>query len=173
MIINGHEIRPHANLRGADLSGANLRGADLSGANLRWASLSGADLSEADLSGANLSGADLSGAIIDDIAAARLSITPEGDIVAYKMTRQGVVTLRIPADARRSNATGRKCRAEFAVVIGMPQGVTEANSLHDVSFVYTLGAIVRSTEPWCENRWDECASGIHFYLTRAEAEAHA
>ena len=44
MIINGYEIKPGANLSGADLSGANLRGADLSGANLRGANLSGANL---------------------------------------------------------------------------------------------------------------------------------
>ncbi len=67
MKINGHEIKPLVNLRGADLSGDNLRGADLSeanlsGANLSGANLGGADLSEANLGEANLSGANLSGA---------------------------------------------------------------------------------------------------------------
>ena len=57
----------HADLSGADLTGADLRcaylrHADLSGANLRHADLSGADLRHADLSGANLRHADLSGA---------------------------------------------------------------------------------------------------------------
>ncbi len=59
MKINGHEIKPLVNLRGADLSGDNLRGADLSEANLSGANLSGANLSGANLSGANLFKADL------------------------------------------------------------------------------------------------------------------
>jgi hypothetical protein len=67
MIINGYEIKPFANLRGAnlhgaDLSGTNLRGADLYGANLHGADLSGTNLRGADLYGANLHGADLRGA---------------------------------------------------------------------------------------------------------------
>jgi hypothetical protein len=67
MKINGKEveIKPLA-----DLSGANLSSADLSGADLYGANLSGADLSGADLYGANLSGADLSGA---DLYGANLS----------------------------------------------------------------------------------------------------
>ena len=51
-IINGYDIGPYANLRGADLQWANLRGADLQGANLQganlqWANLQGADLQDA------------------------------------------------------------------------------------------------------------------------------
>ena len=34
------------------------------------------------------------------------------------------------------------------------------------------GKIVKPREPFSEDRWDECASGIHFYLTRIEAENH-
>jgi uncharacterized protein YjbI with pentapeptide repeats len=82
MIIDGHEIKPYANLNGADLSGADLRGADLIVANLIGADLTKADLSGADLSGAyltraNLSGADLSGA---DLSGAYLygAILPNG-----------------------------------------------------------------------------------------------
>ena len=62
MKINGkdYDIKPFANLRGADLSYANLIGADLSGADLI-----GADLHGADLSGANLCSADLRCADLD------------------------------------------------------------------------------------------------------------
>jgi len=65
MKVNGYEIKPEANLRGAylygaDLRGANLRRTDLSRANLRRADLRRADLREADLSEAYLYGADLS-----------------------------------------------------------------------------------------------------------------
>jgi hypothetical protein len=64
MKINGYQIVPGANLRGANLFGANLRGAnlgraDLRGAYLRDADLRGAYLGDADLRGANLFGAYL------------------------------------------------------------------------------------------------------------------
>ena len=72
MKINGYEIKPWANLWGANLKGANLQDADfwganlrdanLRGANLRGADLRGADLQDANLRGANLWGADLRGA---------------------------------------------------------------------------------------------------------------
>ena len=44
MNVNGYEIEPFANLKGA-----NLRGANLEGANLRYAYLQGANLEGADL----------------------------------------------------------------------------------------------------------------------------
>ena len=51
MNINGYEIKP-----GANLWGANLEGADLWGANLRNAYLEGANLEGADLEGADVTG---------------------------------------------------------------------------------------------------------------------
>jgi uncharacterized protein YjbI with pentapeptide repeats len=67
------DIRPKAELRGADLIGKDLRNADLKGASLRGAYLIGADLRGADLRmadvigadfrSADLSGADLTGSI--------------------------------------------------------------------------------------------------------------
>ena len=40
---------------------------------------------------------------------------------------------------------------------------------HDEDFIYANGFMVEPTEPFCENRWEECASGIHFFVTREEA----
>jgi hypothetical protein len=160
-----------ANLSGANLSGADLYGADLSGANLSGANLYGADLSGADLYGANLSGADLSGAKVDPLAAARLSIVHEGDMVGWKKCRGDVlVKLLIPAGAARSNATGRKCRAEYATVVEVI-GAAAGVSLYDSRTTYRAGELVRC-DRWGPDRWAECAGGIHFYLTREEAEAH-
>ena len=64
MQINDCEIKPCANLRGANLQEAYLRRtvlrwADLQGADLQGAHLREADLREADLQGADLQGADL------------------------------------------------------------------------------------------------------------------
>jgi hypothetical protein len=160
-----------ANLRGADLYGANLSGANLRGANLRGANLYGADLSGANLSGANLYGADLSGAKdIPSLAAAQTTVAmPEGLIVGWKKCSGGVIVkLHIPPEARRSNATGRKCRAEFADVVEVLGG-TVGISMHDNKTQYVVGSRVTCHE-WCEDRWNECAGGIHFFITREEAE---
>ena len=62
MIVNGYEIRPKADLRGADLRKANLRGADLRNANLQGADLQDANLQDAYLWYANLQDANLYGA---------------------------------------------------------------------------------------------------------------
>ncbi len=160
-----------ANLRGANLSDADLRGANLIDANLSDADLRGANLRDANLRGADLSDANLRGANLSDIDKARLSITPEGSLIGWKKCRGGaIVKLRIPEDAKRSNATGRKCRAEFADVIEV-FGAEFAVSSHDGKTEYRAGQRV-TPDGWCEDRWQECASGIHFFLTREEAEAY-
>jgi hypothetical protein len=171
--LSGANLRG-ANLRGADLSGANLCGANLYGTDLRGANLYGANLYGTDLSGANLRGAhlygtDLSGATnIPQLFQAMSIIAGEGDIIGYKKLAYGIICkLKIPADAKRSNATGRKCRAEYAIVL---EG--EGVSCHDDTFEYKVGDTVRPIKPFCEDRWEECASGIHFFLTREEAEAY-
>ena len=165
-----------ADLRYADLRGANLRGADLSRADLRYADLRGANLRGADLSGANLYGAKLS-----ELTVAQTSILPdEGDIIGWKkaITLDGapiIVKLLIPADAQRSNATGRKCRASTARVLDLQdkQGNslppdTTAYSGYDTDFTYKKGETVH-VEDFDTNRWNECAPGIHFFITRIEA----
>lgn len=84
--------------------------------------------------------------------------------------------MRIPADAKRLSATGRKCRASKAVVIsittleGDPAG-NEVRSDYDRSFVYRVGETVE-VRNFDENRWNECAPGIHHYITREEAVRH-
>ena len=164
-----------ANLRGADLRCANLRGADLSGADLSYANLRGANLSYADLSCANLSCANLNGAIGAALAFARCSFLPDGDIVGWKKLENGIAKLLIPSSARRSHAASRKCRASEAFVTQLflndntyPYGISQ----FDHTFLYKEGETVLPKEPFCEDRWSECASGIHFFLTREEAEAY-
>ena len=173
-----------ADLRGANLSDADLRGANLSCANLRGADLSGADLSCANLRGANLSGADLScanlrGASMDqmiwDIHTVfyPLQCPDSGSYIGYKKASGLVVELEIPADARRSSATSRKCRASKAKVLsitdinGNPAG-GQVKSNYDPNFVYAIGETVEVTD-FDDNRWNECSTGIHHFITRAEA----
>ena len=162
-----------ADLSRANLSGADLSRADLSGANLSRANLSGADLSRADLSGADLSRANLSGAENATLALAMTQVIPEeGSFVGWKKCRDGVVAkLWIGKTAKRSHGAERKCRAsrvKVAEVIGADIGV----SMHDSSVTYSKGQVVEPLNGWEENRWEVCAPGIHFFITRAEAEAY-
>lgn len=137
-------------------------------ADLRDANLCAANLRDANLRDANLCGANL-----PELTAARTLIVPQGTLIGWKKCLDGVIVrLRVPCQARRSNATGRKCRAEWVKVlqvIGADVGVT--NPPDGVRTEYRAGDIVRCHE-WCEDRWNKCAGGIHFFLTREEAEAY-
>ena len=161
------------NLSGANLDGANLDGANLDGANLHGANLDGADLSGANLSRANLDGANLDGAKnIPAKITSTTTITPtSGQFIAWKSCQNGVlVKLMVGKNAKRSNATGRKCRAEYVKVlevIGAEFGISK----HDNRTEYRVGKIVRCGK-WESNRWVECGGGIHFFLTREEAEGY-
>lgn len=173
-----------ANLHGADLCGADLSRADLRGADLRYADLRYANLHGADLSRANLRGANLRDANHVKLSIAKTSILPdEGDIIGWKkawtdnetLLTPVIVKLLIPADAQRSNATGRKCRASTARVLDLQdkQGNslppdTTAYSGYDTDFTYKKGETVH-VENFDTNRWNECAPGIHFFITRIEA----
>ncbi len=159
-----------ADLRGAFLCGADLRDADLRDADLRGANLCDADLRDADLRGANLCDADLRGAKeIPPIASAQTTVPAQGNIIGWKKCCGGVIVkLSIPEDSQRSNATGRKCRCQFAdvlEVIGADIGISQ----RDNKTTYRVGERV-TCDVWCEDRWKECAGGIHFFITRAEAE---
>ena len=171
-----------ANLSRANLSGANLSWADLSGANLSWANLSGASLSWANLSWANLSkanlsraylfGANLSEANLSEAALPPLSIVPEsGAFDGWKKLQGGVLArVRIPESAGRVNSTGRACRAEWVTVVELVGGV-EGRSRHDDTVVYRVGQEVRP-DKWDPDFRVECSHGIHFFLTRKEAEGY-
>lgn len=189
-----------ANLCGADLRGANLRSANLCGANLRSANLRDADLRDADLRDANLYGANLCGANLcdanlyganlhsADLRGAKnidsiiwslytsfypLQCPENGSYIGYKKAQGLIVELEIPADAMRSSATSRKCRASKAKVLsitdkdGNPAG-KQVVSDYDSNFVYVVGETVEVAD-FDTNRWNECAPGIHHYITRAEA----
>ena len=169
-----------ADLRGANLCGANLYWADLHGANLSWANLSGANLSGANLSGANLSGANLYEA---DLRGAKnlnfpIACPEKGTFTAFKKAGKYIIELEIPDDALRSSSTTRKCRCSKAKVVsitnldGTPSDVKSVASCRDSKFIYNLGETVEVPN-FDTNRWNECAPGIHFFITRQEAIDYA
>jgi uncharacterized protein YjbI with pentapeptide repeats len=169
-----------ANLTESNLAGTNLKGADLTGANFFEAympetNLTGAKLSRASLVGAKLAGANLTDVSADCATVGYWPVCPEGDVIGWKRCRDHVVQLRVPADARRSSATTRKCRAEHVEVLAVfrPSENEEceevAESKYDFKTTYTKGKIVQASY-WDIDRWRECSGGIHFFLTREEAE---
>lgn len=96
-------------------------------------------------------------------------ITPHENIGSANV----LVTLKIPADARRSSAGGRKCRCDKAEVIGLEfigkgEDLNVAYSKFDARFEYRVGEEIR-VPFFDENRWHECAAGIHFFINRKEA----
>lgn len=190
--LYGANIRM-ANLRGANLYGANLHMADARGANfyranlyvanLYGANLYMANLSEANLYGANLYKANLYGALNIPDYVYPINCPQEGSFIGFKKAhviigtgklRQNVIVkLRVTDDAKRNSATTRKCRCSKAEVISITSldgniEFKEAYSNHDKTFVYKTGEIV-SVDDFDEDRWNECSTGIHFFITREEA----
>lgn len=176
-----------ADLRDADLSEANLYrafccytnlyGVDLRGADLREANLLRADLRKADLREANLRNAYLSGTDLSENAKIDYPITcPEtGSFIGYKKAIYGyIVKLQICEDAKRSSATTKKCRCSKALVLaienmdGSDSGLQEIESHFDPCFIYRVGEIAEVYN-FDDNRWNECAPGIHFFMDRQDA----
>ena len=129
---------------------------------------------DANLSGADLRGANLSYADLCDAKGCYLSCPTEGSFIGWKKASGHIVKLRIPEDARRSSATGHKCRCDKAYVMeiqnmdGTRATVDAVRSDRDQNFVYTVGATVEVPD-FDDNRWSECAQGIHFFIDRRAA----
>lgn len=167
--LRGEEGGARADLSDANLSRANLSRANMSDANMSDANMSRADLSDANMSDANLSRANLG----------HRSIVPEsGAFTGWKKLQGGVIAqLHISAKAERvSSYVGRKCRASKVCVVAMfgrdGSPVTgPVGGLHDAYFVYTTGAVV-VPDSFDPDQRVECSHGIHFFITRKEAEEY-
>ena len=155
-----------------DLSRADLRGADLSRADLSGAYLSGVYLSRANLRGANLRGVNLRGVNLrgakynSTTSFFALQCPEEGDFIGWKKCENNII-VKLLITGNRSSATSRKCRCSAATVldvIGQKIGV----STYDSTFTYKKGKTL-SVNDFDENRWNECSTGIHFFITKQEA----
>ena len=187
-----------ANLREADLCETDLRGADLGYADLREVYLEYADLREvyleyADLRGSNLRGANLRGADFKeaDLRGADLSdiyysvytsfltsqCPTDGSFIGWKRLDKYIVKLKICEDADRSSSTSLKCRCSKAEVLeiqnldGSRAGITEICSDYNKDFIYKVGETVE-VKDFDKCRWNECSSGIHFFIDRNVAVAY-
>lgn len=165
---------------------------DFKNATLEFADLTGSAFSRCDFKGASIRGAILDDATFRNCT--NMPYTPmacpeTGAFVAYKIAYRlnvdfsmikpdiwCVIKLEIPEDARRSSATGRKCRASKAKVLGIEsvdgsRSFEYAQSTWDRDFIYKLGETYE-IKSFDENRFNECAPGIHFFLGRNEALEH-
>ena len=148
----------------ANLKGADLRDADLRDANLRGAYLYGANLCDADLRDVRYN---------EQTAYYAMQCPEKGAYIGYKKAEGKIVELEIQADAKRSSATTRKCRASKAKVLSITsidgkEHFKKAKSSRDNSFVYRVGETVE-VKDFDEDRWNECSTGIHHFITREES----
>ncbi len=150
--------------------------ADLSGAYL-----SGANLSGADLSGVNLRSADLDKCVLPPT----LIVPEEGSFIVWKKVFRPnsqevrILKLRVEEDAGRVNSTkSRKCRASKALVLAAfnqdrtPAAETSFQPVSGRPGEYVVGQVTEAMN-WNPDFREECTGGIHFFLTRAEAEAYS
>ena len=140
----------------ADLSNADLSNADLSCANLSNANLRFANLIDTVLSGAK-------GALIEFRKGKMLT----EDIIGYKKCRDDVIIkLLIPRGAIVFSINGNKCRTNKAKVLEI-EGADRAISNYKYMSYY-VGDEFTVYNFNCEYN-AECASGIHFFMTKEEA----
>ena len=126
----------------------------------------------ADLRYADLSDADLRYA--KNIPFIPYSCPDFGMFIGYKKASGYIVELEIPEDAKRLSATTRKCWCDKAKVLRILNtdrtvaNVTEVKSNYDSSFIYKVGEVV-FVDNFDDNRWNECSTGIHFFINFQEA----
>ena len=86
-----------------------------------------------------------------------------------------IIKLLIPEDAKRSCALSNKCRCDKAKVLdiqdmfGKSLHDTIAYSQFDPTFKYNIGETITPRKPFDDNPFNECSSGIHFFMSREEA----
>lgn len=106
--------------------------------------------------------------------------------------RYAIVHLEIPAGVRVHKAfysTKRRCDSARVVAIENYDPQLRYVSAYDNAFDYVPGEVVEPTRPFTEHagsswatdedtrkqiedNWMVCASGVHYFTTRAEAEAY-
>lgn len=162
---------------GCSLVDSSIRNCNLSHTGFFDCSINLCDFGHSDMSGCKFQSCDIVNICVSDVVNfphIPMTCPEKGSFTAWKKAGDYIVKLQIPEDARRSSATGRKCRCDKALVVAIEDiystqsDVKEVTSDYDKKFVYRVGETV--TEPaFYDNRFRECASGIHFFMTRQEA----
>ena len=155
-----------------DFSYADFRSANFSSANFSSANFRSADFSSANFSYADFSYADFSIKINECTVGLVMACPEEGSFIAYKKCKNEVIVkLQICEDAKRSSATTLKCRASKALVLDIEGGLNQVASQRTDSFIYIKGEIIEVND-FDENRWNECSTGIHFFMSKELAKQY-
>ncbi len=177
-----------ANFRYTDFRYANFRYADFRSADFRYTDFRYADFSYADFSSADFRYTDFRSANFryTDFRSANFRyadfenslfnyriLSEEGKIIGWKKAKDSIVKLEIDCKTAVGGMVGRKCRCMKAKVLEIKDfegnKLEEANSNYDSSFIYKVGKTVK-VEDWNKKPYLECEKGIHFFITKQEAE---
>lgn len=188
-----------AKLSGAEFVDTKIFDCDFFGANLYSARFIGANIGYTNFKNAQINDRtcfnDVVARHLKDMPYIPMVCPEEGEFVAWKAVCAStyastsdlfkdvhhtpiLVKLLIPADAKRSSGFGRKCRASKAKVLdicnldGREIKWKFGYRIHSCwhwEFEYEVGKIIEPEEAFNEDRWSECASGIHFFMNRREA----
>ena len=179
-VLNGANFE-NSSVENALFDGCPLRGANFKNAVMVTASFRYCDMRECNIEDANLYGAVLEYANLEGIISNegtqwfRLHCPETGAVLGYKKCiNDRMVQLLIPADAKRTSATLPSCRCSKAKVLTIKsfdykENFEEAWSLVDENFIYKKGEWVE-VKDFNEDRWMDSTTGIHFWMTRKEAQ---
>jgi hypothetical protein len=103
----------------------------------------------------------------------------EGSFIAWKKVKRYTAKIVIPNEAKRTSCIkNRKCRAEFILTIALfdhngetAPADTIAIGIHDGITTYKIGQITKA-DSFDPNVLEDCTHGIHFFMTREEAERY-
>jgi len=101
-------------------------------------------------------------------------IPTEGSFIAYKKASGCVLKLEIPLKAKRvCNIINRKCRASYVKTLKITdsngESIKEAAGNSDSKTIYKVGELTKA-DSFDDNFLNDCTNGIHFFVTRKEAE---
>lgn len=181
-----------ADLRYCNLCDTDCKGTNFSKSFLRFtifgeANLRKANFTESILDYTIFTESNMRGAIIDrakntdTTAFFGLQCPEEGAFIGFKRCRASkelkedrIVKLLIMEDSLRTSSNNRRCRASKVKVLSIEsldgeEKFNSAISKRDHELKYIVGEIIE-VKNFNKERWSDCAEGIHFYITRYEAE---
>lgn len=162
----------------------NLSGSKFINCSFKNSNFCNCNLSDMNLETSNIKKCNFHKNILDNIIMPDYPMAcPEnGSFIGYKkvidindFTKHYILKLQIPADAKRSSATDKLCRCNKAEVLniqnldGSPvDNILKVGSICNYKFIYKIGEMVEEPN-FNECRWEECTSGIHFFVNRKDA----
>ena len=156
---------------GADFRCVDFRDAHFYGSSFHSSNFRGADFYDSSFRGADFSDADFNGADFYGTALC-MQCPSEGSFIGWKKVNGALIKLQITPNAKRSSATTHKCRCSEALVLEIDGGAMQqitSNSYAPIT--YKVGELVHP-DSFDDDRWNECSHGIHFFISRHNAEEY-